>query len=479
MVTARPSSKAVLPPRLAANTIVNDVHSVLNPTRVGSVATPCDAAGVAAELSGAARSGRRVAVCGGRHAMGGQQFASGALLLDTSALVGVHDFDPGRGTIRLGAGMRWPEVLHAIHAAQPEGARWSIRQKQTGADRISLGGTLAANAHGRGLDMQPFVADVEAFTLVTPDARTLRCSRAEHTDLFALVAGGYGVFGVVTDLTLRLAPRTKLRRRVIETTADQLHQRFDERRRQGCIYGDFQFVIDAASPDFLHRGVFSCYEPVDDATPMPAAQHKLGRDDWMRLLSLAHTDKPRAYRQYLAHYLATDGQLYWSDTHQCAEYVEAYHAELDGMIPACPHGTEMISELYVPRERLASFLATSAAWLRERNADVIYGTIRLIRAESDSFLAWARQDWACVVLNLHVPHTGAGIADAGATFRGLIDSAIGEGGTFYLTYHRWATGEQVRDAHPRIGEFLARQQRHDPRGVMGSDWLDHARANWR
>ena len=39
--------------------------------------------------------------------------------------------------------------------------RWGIVQKQTGADRLSLGGALACNAHGRGLALKPIVDQVE------------------------------------------------------------------------------------------------------------------------------------------------------------------------------------------------------------------------------------------------------------------------------------------------------------------------------
>ena len=51
---------------------------------------------------------------------------------------------------------------------------WGIAQKQTGADRLTMAGTIAANAHGRGLQMKPFVSDVESFVLVdaTGTART-------------------------------------------------------------------------------------------------------------------------------------------------------------------------------------------------------------------------------------------------------------------------------------------------------------------
>lgn len=33
------------------------------------------------------------------------------------------------------------------------------------------------------------------------------------------------------------------------------------------------------------------------------------------------------------------------------------------------------------------------------------GTIRLIERDDETFLAWARQPYACVIFNLHVVHT--------------------------------------------------------------------------
>ena len=65
----------------------------------------------------------------------------------------------------------------------------------------------------------------------------------------------------------------------------------------------------------------------------------------------------------------------------------------------------MITELYVPRPLLADFLAAAARDLRALEADVVYGTVRLIERDEETLLAWAREPWACVVLDLHVEHT--------------------------------------------------------------------------
>jgi FAD/FMN-containing dehydrogenase len=106
--------------------------------------------------------------------MGGQQFCSGGLLLDTRPLRRVLTFDPERGTIDVEAGIQWPALLAYLSADQAgRASAWAIRQKQTGADRLSLGGALAANVHGRGLTFKPIVDDVESFTLVDGSAMSM------------------------------------------------------------------------------------------------------------------------------------------------------------------------------------------------------------------------------------------------------------------------------------------------------------------
>ena len=120
-------------------------------------------------------------------------------------------------------------------------------------------------------------------------------------------------------------------------------------------------------------------------------------------------------------------------------------------------------------------MADVAADFRETGVDVIYGTVRLIERDEDSFLAWAREPWACVIFNLHTVHTPAGLAHSHAAFRRLIDLAIARGGSYFLTYHRWATTEQVEACHPRFREFLARKLAHDPGERFQSDWYRHYR----
>ncbi len=461
---------------LGRREFVNDVHSRLNPTLVREVVPIASLEDLRRAIERAARDGTSISVAGGRHAMGGQAFGTDALLLDTRPMRRVLEFDSSGGRIRVEAGILWPELIARSHELQG-GARsmWGIAQKQTGADRLSLGGALSANIHGRGLTMHPVVGDVESLCLVDARGEAHECDRTENAELFRLAIGGYGLFGPIHALTLRLAPRTKIRRVVEVFASDELIPAFQARIEEGCLYGDFQFAIDPMSADFLRLGVFACYHPVDPTTPIRPEQRRIEAADWMELLYLAHSDKARAFRRYADYYRSTSGQIYWSDAHQLGIYLDDYHETLDRRLGRGERASEIITEVYVPPEDLLSFLDDVREDLRRRPVDLIYGTIRMVRRDEETFLAWARRDYACIVFNLHTVHSPEGIERSRAAIRRLIDIAIAHGGSFYLTYHRFATRRQVETCYPRFRDFLAAKLRHDPDERFQSDWYRHYR----
>jgi FAD/FMN-containing dehydrogenase len=451
--------------------VVNDVHSRLNETRVARIVTPTSVQEVQGIVQQARREGRAISIAGGRHAMGGQQFGTDTVLLDTSKLNRVVAFDEKNGFLTVQAGIRWPELLDYLEQAQKgKWPQWGIRQKQTGADRLSIGGALAANAHGRGLRFKPMIADVESFTLVDAQGRVLTSSRKENRELFRLAIGGYGLFGVIAEVKLRLMPRTKLERTVQVIEVADLVPAVEKRIADGYMYGDFQFDINPRSEHFLTRGVFSTYKPVDPKTPIPPQQRQLRMSDWADLFYLAHTDKKRAFEAYSKYYLTTNGQVYWSDTHQLAEYLDEYHVALDKRLRPEGRGTEMISEVYVLRESLVNFMKDVGKDLRASKADVIYGTVRFIEPDDESFLPWARRRYVSIIFNLHTAHTPAALEKTAADFRQLIERAIQYGGSYYLTYHHWATRKQVETCYPRFAAFLKEKRKFDPDERFQSDW---------
>src|SRR5205823_3557235 len=215
------------------------------------------------------------------------------------------------------------------------------------------------------------------------------------------------------------------------------------------------------------------YKPIDDREPI-VAEKKFRDDDWLDLLRLAYTDRAKAFKRYSDYYLSTNGQTYWSDTNQLSAYLPNYAQKLREEIGG-DESSLIITEIYVPRASLIDFLAQAAELLRSNRTIVIYGTVRLIEKDDESFLAWAKESYACVIFNLLTPHTSVGIEASARSFRSLIDLAIARRGSYYLTYHKFAKPEQVMTCYPQFKEFLGLKKKFDPSERFQSDWYRHYR----
>lgn len=452
----------------------NDTHSRLNGTTVRGRLVPTSVEDVVTAVRKVRERDEYLTACGSCHAMGGQQFASDGWLLDMRGMNRVLDFDVGNGRIRVQAGITWPELIRHYVIAQHDGSSsWGIRQKQTGADRLTIGGAVSANIHGRGLAIPPFVSDLESLEVVLADGSVAECSRSNNSELFRHVVGGYGLFGVVTSAVIRLTARQKVERVVQLRHIAEVAAAFEERIGSGYLYGDFQFSTAPEDNHFLQRGVFSCYRPVAADTPIPSGQIRLSPADWRRLLYLAHRNKPRAFYEFADFYLRSSGQIYWSDTHQLSLYLDDYHGPLDTFCGVKVAGSEMITELYVPPARLTAFMDDVRRDFLAHDVDLIYGTVRLIECDMESALPWARERLACIIFNLHVDHDPEGVARAARHFRRLTDIAIHHEGSFFLTYHRHATLEQVLQCYPQFARFMRTKRRFDSQELFRSDWYRH------
>ena len=197
----------------------------------------------------------------------------------------------------------------------------------------------------------------------------------------------------------------------------------------------------------------------------------LNESAWRQLLHWSHADKARAFEEYAGFYRSTDGQIYDSDTFQLSQYIDHYHHELDRRLGCNIPGSETITELYVPLGELAGFMSAAGAELRRREANVIYGTIRLIERDEETVLNWARHPYACIVVNLHVDHDPQGIQRVADALRALIDLAIVRDGSYFLTYNKFATHEQLARCYPQFKGFVDAKKRYDPRNVFSSDWF--------
>ncbi|MFI7503383.1 FAD-binding oxidoreductase [Streptomyces sp. NPDC049687] len=161
-----------------------------------------DAADVAGAVRYAADRGLGVRVRATGHGLPGA--SEGGLLVSTRRMAGVS-VDPVARTVRVGAGVRWGEV---VAAAEPHGlAPLNGSAPSVGVVGYTLGGGLGILAREFG-----YAADhVRSLDVVTPDGRPRRVTVDSEPKLYwALLGGGTQGLGVVTGLEIGLVPVTRL-----------------------------------------------------------------------------------------------------------------------------------------------------------------------------------------------------------------------------------------------------------------------------
>ncbi|AOT03444.1 FAD-binding oxidoreductase [Arthrobacter sp. U41] len=195
-LTTAVSGPVALPdtPEFAAETLAFNAATVHRPDVVLGAR---DAQDVAAGVKWAAEHRLPVAVQSTGH--GADSAVDGGLLINTRRLQEVA-IDPVERTARVGAGVKWRSVLEASVPHGLIGLHGS--STDVGVVGYTVGGGLPLMGRAYG-----FAADhVRSMEVVTADGALRRIDAGAEAELFALMRGGKGNFGIVTELEFSLFP---------------------------------------------------------------------------------------------------------------------------------------------------------------------------------------------------------------------------------------------------------------------------------
>ncbi|MFL5757548.1 MAG: FAD-binding oxidoreductase [Chloroflexota bacterium] len=225
-----------------ARRLWNAVHD----RRPAALVRPTNAAEVTTAIRFARDHGLEVAVRSGGHSAAGHSSWDGALVVDLSAMRGVH-VDPATRLARANGGALLGELDVAAQAhglVCPTGVIG-----HTGVSGLTLGGGVGRLQRQFGLTID----NLTAVEVVTADGRLVRATETEEPDLFWGMRGAGWNFGVATAFEFRLQPfGPKLHRGVLVfpgTEVQAAWATFREYAVQAPDAVSVIFGIDRAGPD--------------------------------------------------------------------------------------------------------------------------------------------------------------------------------------------------------------------------------------
>lgn len=190
---------------LTGNIHLNDV-SRLNATRIHSLFYPRTLNDIEYLVYKARSEGKTISLRGQAHTMGGQTLPSRSssstnYVCDLKYLNRVK-YDESSKEVLVEAGATWTHVIKKLNSY---GRSPVIMQSYC---TFSVAGTISVNAHGITSD-DAMYESVVGIEYIDMNGQRGECNREKQPELFSLMIGGYGLFGIITRLRLKTVPNVK------------------------------------------------------------------------------------------------------------------------------------------------------------------------------------------------------------------------------------------------------------------------------
>jgi FAD/FMN-containing dehydrogenase len=398
-----------------------------------------------------------VAIGGARHSMGGHTISPEGVVIDMLPFNRMQ-LDEKRQILHVGAGARWSRVIPYLDARG-----FSVAVMQSNND-FSIGGSLSVNCHGWQQNRPPIASTVESLRLMKAEGSIVTCSRNENRDLFSLVLGGYGLFGVILDVDLHVVPNERYQAEVETVAADQYAIRFAEKVDSatdiGMVYG--RLCVVPREMTFLREALLTVFRrapckkgeiPALAAPQLSALRRavyraQLGSDVGKRLRWQAE----KVFGEQISKTYVSRNQL----LDEGAGVYQEKNADR----------SDILHEYFIPTSQVPAFLERAREIIPRHDVDLLNVTIRNVRGDQDAFLRYADQDMFAFVMLFNQARTPEADNQMEALTTELIEAALSCGGRYYLPYRLHATKDQFARAYPQAAEFFARKRQFDPTGLF-------------
>ncbi|MDR7147114.1 FAD-binding oxidoreductase [Rhizobium sp. BE258] len=402
-----------------------------------------------ATLADARSNGQPVAASAARHSMGGHSLPlnGAALTLDQDWL----EADTAAKTYRVAAGTRWSTIISKLDAI---GFSPAVMQSN---NDFGVASTFSVNAHGWPVPFSACGSTVRSMKMMTSDGNLLICSRTENADLFNHAMGGYGLFGVITELELDMVPNSLLEPSCEHLAGEDVGRRFAEVLASDpsvqMAYGRLDISLDR----FFEDGLLITYRPAADQSAIPAATGSG---------FISHVSREIFRRQ-----LGSDGvkhMRWWTEAVLNPQISAAstrnslMNEPVITLDDRDPLRTDILHEYFVSPSRFADFVAACRDVIPASYQQLLNITLRYVNTDSDSVLAYATEPRIAAVMLFSQEKTVRGEADMARMTEALIERVIAIGGSYYLPYRPHARLDQLQRAYPRAADFAAAKRKADP-----------------
>lgn len=400
----------------------------------------------------------KVSVAGSRHSQWWHTYYKDNLVIDMRQYNKVVSLDVDWKLLTVQAWAKWSDVQEYLN---PHGLAVKVMQSS---NIFTVWWTLSANAHGRDVEMTSVVESVESFRLLTAAWDILQVSRESYPDLFSWVIGWYGVFGIILDVTIHLTKND-----IYTQKADVINTKDLPEYFYSNVHNNTWVAMILARPSIDQNTFFDelvvskwlYFSWSSDAGLYTLTQEKnIVRDKFFFWLSRKYT-----WAKDLRWYLQKKVELAVGDSRIMSRNnsMRPPLAPLEFLEYYSKDDTDIIQEYYIPISSYKSFIEDFKRILTQNDVNILSFTIRYVKANNETLLSYCpKEDCFAIIFMANVWLDPESQNKITRVTQEIVDSAIKNHWTNYLTYQLYVTPEQIRLMYPRFDEYIALKKKYDP-----------------
>ena len=451
---------------------IDDV-SRLNQTEIYSLFYPRTINDLQYLVSKARSEGRTISLRGQAHTMGSQTLPSRKrnttnYVCDLKYLNRV-EYDETTKEVLVEAGATWTHVIKKLNFY---GRSPVVMQSYC---TFSAAGTISVNAHGITSD-DAMCQSVLNIQFIDSDGNLRECNREQDSELFSLIIGGYGLFGIITKLKLKTVANVKTSLEYIRLQSDDFHRYYEQFLDDSTI--EIKIArVDLVRPNnilmFVFRqetGTFGTVADLsDEARVMHPRQHLI-------YTYLAQKHIFRRIRFAAEKILGRSLDLVYSTDRNTTMYESAKPMALLYQPLIYYDDTFILQEYFIPKQNFLQWFNPLKEILKQKHqfVSLLNLTIRFVKKDQLTFLSYTKQsDSYAFVFYFRIKRNSQGDQQVQQIHQQLIQLAFQCQGTFYLPYRQHYSFQQIQQSYPMFEQFIQKKFTYDPTGLFSNDWFEH------
>jgi len=401
----------------------------------------------------------KISIAGARHSMGGHTIYPNGIVLNMLPYKQM-ELDTTNNILTIGSGALWEDALKYL---EKYGKSIAIMQAFSS---FSIGGSISVNGHGWQKNLPPIAASVISFTLLTQNGEIKNCSRQENQELFKLVIGGYGLFGVILDVKLKVVENIALQYKYIRLSPENYLSYYkkyiSDNPNVNLVFGRLRI----SDKHFFEEATLNYFEKV--AATIPVLQNEKSTEA-QRLVFRGSVNSE--YGKRLRWDLETGmNKVSKNEIYSRNELLNDHISLIENKDNL---STDLLQEYFIPERNFNQYIQDLKPILKNSKIDLLNVTIRGVQKDNDSYLSYTKENVFGFVLLFNQKKTDEQEKEMKILTNQLLDVALKNEGTFYLPYRLHIDREKMRKSYLNADKFFELKLKYDPEEIFNNKFYEH------